>query len=187
MSWVEAYGLAGIDVSIPGVQDFTRGAIVQWGVGQGLSGNAILQTMSDVGVGLQRTQGLALVSAERERRGASLTSAQLNVDYSTGSILDATPPFNWTGEYVHQVTVTYREKVADNTFELHTRTVGIKAGAPLTPFAAIEGAMNYLSALPDDPESPNLPERSQVILSQLTGVWYDTQGRNLPRALGLVG
>jgi hypothetical protein len=184
MAWIEAYGLAGVDVSTPGVADYTRGAIAQWGVGQGLSGNQILNLFQDNGVGIRRSLGQDLIATERQRQAASLSSTALNVDYSTSSIVNATPPANWTGQFVHQVTMTYRDTVAPGAYELHTRTIGIKAGTPLTPFSAVEAAMNVITPQAGETGSPDMPLPAQVIMSQLTGTYYDTQGRNLPTALG---
>jgi hypothetical protein len=180
VSWVEAFGLAGVDVSSPGVADYTRGAIAQWGVGQGMSANAILGEFRNAGVGIQRQQGLELVRGEQERQSTSGTSVQLGMDYSTGELVGAEPPVNWTGQYVHQVTLIYREKVGDNAYELHDRTVALKSSVPLTPSQAIEAAYDYWTPEPGEPGTPNAPDLSQAIMTQLTGVWYDTQGRNLP-------
>jgi hypothetical protein len=187
MAWIEAYGLAGVDVSTPGVADYTRGAIAQWGVGQGLSGNQILNLFQDNGVGIRRSLGQSLIATEQQRQAAHLTSTELAVDYSTNSILGGSVPENWNGQFVHQVTMTYRETVASGSYELHTRTVGIKAGTPLTPFSAIEAARNVITPQPGETGSPDMPLPDQVLMSQLTGTYYDTQGRGVRNTRSLAG
>lgn len=179
MSWVEAFGLAGVDVSSPGVADYSRGAIIQYGVGQGWSQNRIEAELRSAGVGLTAMQQRNMIQAEQARQGASATSAQLPVDYSTGELLGAEPPANWTGQYVHQVTMTYREGAGPGIYELHTRTMGIKSSVPLSPWQASDASLGLLE---QNPESPNLPQQAQVLATQLTGVWYDTLGRDVPTA-----
>jgi hypothetical protein len=186
MSWVEAFGLGGVDVSNPGVADYSRGAIIQWGVGQGFSQNRIESELRGAGVGIQASVQRGLIQAEQARQGASLESTQLAMDYSTGTLLGGVTPENWTGQYVHQVTMTYQEQTGPRAYELHDRTVGLKSSVPLTPSQAIEAAFDIITPEPGEPGTPNAPDLSQVIMSQLTGVWYDTQGRNIRSATSTV-
>lgn len=168
-----------MDVSAPGVADYSRGAIISYGVGQGWSANRILAETTAAGVGIRRSQGLELVKAEQGRQGQAPSAAALGVDYTTGSILPGAPPENWTGQYVHQVTVTYRVTNEEGAYELHTRTLGVKSGVPLTPMAASNAALDIMEEEPEAGATPRLPMTTGVLTTQLTGVWYDTLGRNV--------
>lgn len=174
MSWVEAFDLGGIDVSSPGVADYTRGAIIQWGVGQGLSNQAIYRTIRSVDLGISVGQLGPMVRAERDRQGTALSSTQLGVDYNSGTLLAATPPDNWNGQYVHKVVMTTRESLGGNEYVLNERTTAIKSSAPLTPMQAVNAAMDYWTPVPGQPQTPNAPDLSQALVTQLRGVWYDT-------------
>jgi hypothetical protein len=125
-------------------------------------------------VGIRRSQGLDIVRAEQERQGAALTSAQLGVDYSTGAILQGQPPADWTGQYVHQVTVTYRTHDTEGNYELHTRTLGVKSTEALSPMAAVNSALDIMEEEPEAGKTPRLPTTAGVLTAQLSGVWYDT-------------
>jgi len=184
VSWVEAFNLAGVDVSTPGVADYTRGSIITWGVSQGWSNNRIQREISSLGIGISVGQLDPMVRAERSRQGANLTSTQLGMDYSAGSLVAPEPPDNWTGQYVHQVTMVYREAVGANQYELHTRTVGLKSSVPLTPSQATQAAFDIMTPELGEPGTPDMPDMAQVLTSQLTGIWYDTQGRAIPTAQG---
>lgn len=183
MAWIEAFDLAGVDISSPGVADYARGAIIQWGVGQEWSQNRIEAELRNNGVGLQATQQRKLIQAEQDRQDARLTSTQLSVDYSTGELIAPEPPANWTGQYVHQVTMTTRSLEDDGSYTLSTRTVGIKASTPLTPSQAVNAAFDVITPQEGETGSPDSPAPGDVVLSQLTGIWYDTQGRNVPRSV----
>lgn len=182
MAWIEAFDLAGVDISSPGVADYTRGAIVQWGVGQGWSQNRIESELRNNGVGLQASAQRQLIQAEQERQQAGPGATQLGIDYSTGELLMPEPPETWTGQYVHQVTMTTRMREDDGSYTLSTRTVGIKASTPLTPSQAVNAAFDVITPQPGETGSPDSPAPGDVILSQLTGIWYDTQGRKVPQS-----
>lgn len=182
MAWIEAFDLAGVDISSPGVADYTRGAIVQWGVGQGWSQNRIEAELRNNGVGLQASVQRNLIQAEQARVQAGPGSAQLGIDYSSGELLAPEPPANWTGQYVHQVTFTTRTLQDDGSYELNDRTVGVKSSIPLTPAQAVNAGFDVISQAPASETGTPSPTLQNVVLSQLTGIWYDTQGRNLPVA-----
>jgi hypothetical protein len=174
MSWSDAFGLYGVDVGAPGVADYARGAIISYGVGQGWSNNRVQREVRAAGLGISVGQLDPMVRAERSRQAQAATSSQLGVDYSTGQILPGTPPANWTGQYVHQVTVTYRTKDEAGAYELHTRTMGIKSSLPLSPMAASNAALDIMEEEPEPGGTPRLPDVSGVLTTQLTGAWYDT-------------
>lgn len=174
MSWVEAFDLGGVDVSNPGVRDYTRGAIIQWGVQTGLSNSAIYRELRSVDVGFSVGQAGPMVRAERDRQGTALTASQLGVDYSSGTLLAATPPDNWNGMYTHQVVLTTRTTNETGGYSLSSRSTAVKSSVPLTPYQAINAAMDYWTPVPGEPQTPNAPDLSQALVTQLRGVWYDT-------------
>ena len=174
MSWVEAFDLGGIDVSSPGVADYTRGAIIQWGVQQGLSNSAIYRELRSVDLGFSVGIAGPMVREERDRQGTALESTQLAVDYSTGTLLAATPPDNWNGQYVHKVTSIFRTSLGGTEYELNDRTVSIKSSVPLTPTQAINAAYDVWSTQEVGEDTPDAPDMSNALVTQLRGVWYDT-------------
>ena len=174
MSWTEAFGLYGVDVSAPGVADYSRGAIIQYGVGQGWSANRILGELTGAGVGVRRSHGLELVRAAAERTAADTTVNQLGIDYSSGTVLPGNPPANWTGQYTHRVGVTYRTVDEDGRYELHTRYLSVVAAEPLTPLAATNAALDIMEEEPEPGGTPRLPAVSGVLTTQMTSVFYRT-------------
>lgn len=178
MSWVEAFDAGGIDLTNPGVADYVRGSIISWGVGQGMSNDAIQRELINARVGISVKQQDPFIAAERVRQGASLSSTQLDINYSSGELVAPEPPVNWTGQYVHQVTFQYRDPNSADPYALHEHTVGVKSTLPLSPYDAINAGYNVLSI--NNPDSPTIPDNAKVMVSQLTGMWYDTQGRRLP-------
>jgi hypothetical protein len=174
MSWVEAFGLYGVDTSTPGVADYARGAIIQYRVAQGASNNAIQRELSANRLGISVGQLDPMIRAERARQNAASSAAELGVDYNSGTILPGQPPANWTGQYVHQVTLTYRTRNANGDYELGWRTMGVKAGVALTPMAATGSVLDMMDETSDMPDTLKLPPTASVLTTQLTGVWYDT-------------
>lgn len=176
MSFLEALEPYGLDFSAPGAATMARGLIIANRVGLGWSNNAIQRELSSNGLGISVGQLDPMVRAERARQAAGPTANQLGVDYSTGELLPGVAPDNWTGQYVHQVTTTYRTKDTDGNFQLHTKTMWVKANDPLTPNEAAGDVLDILTAEPEEGEEPTGPELSQVLTTTLTGVWYDTRG-----------
>ena len=181
MSWLEALTDYGADVGNPGVAAYTRGAIIQYRVGQGWSAGSIMRELRVNGLGIRNEQGLSLIRAEQARQSVGLTGAQIGVDYTTGELLPGAPPDNWTGQYVHQVTVTSRERLPDGSYVLHARTMGIVAGQPLSPLGATQSALEQMTQAPTEGEEPTGPQLSDILTTELTGVWYRT-GRPLTAA-----
>jgi len=156
------------------VADYARGAIISYGVGQGWSNNRVQREVQSAGLGISVGQLDPMVRAERDRQAAALTSAQLGVDYSSGQLLPGTPPENWTGQYVHETTVTYRTRDEEGNYALHTRVLHTKADQPLTPAQASSSALDIMEEEPEPGQTPRLPITADVLTTQLTGVWYDT-------------
>ena len=185
MSWVdvvtEISRLGGITGA---ASSYLRGVIIQTAVGQSASANSILSALSGNGLGIRRAQGLQLVSAEQQRQAAGATSSRLALDSSSSQLLGTTPPANWTGQYIHQVTATYRTRDAEGNYIMNTRTLGIKSTTALTPADAMQAATDIMTSSIPAEEEGNYPLPSDVLSMSLTGVWYDVQNRNLPTVGG---
>ncbi len=110
---------------------------------------------------------------------AQITAAQqspyLAYDVSAGTLLDTPAPANWTGQYVHQVTATFRTRQDDGSYLTRSRTIGVKAGAPLDPLNAAGVAMYILSSPVEPDDLGNYPAVSDLMTLQLTGVYFDTR------------
>lgn len=181
MTWLDTLAeLASSDVGVGPGASYTRGAIITQAVREGASGNAILDALGAAGLGVRREQGLSLIAAERSRQMAGRTAAQLDLSASPAAILSATPPDGWTGQYVHQVTVTYRTRDEEGNYLLHTRTLGIKSASLLTAADAYAAATEIMTSQIPSEEEGEYPLPSDILSGSLSGVWYDTQNRNLP-------
>lgn len=159
---------------------YTRGVLITQGVRAGESANSIISGMSSLGIGVQRQQALGLIRAETERQAAGATSAQLDLNAPVSEILSGTPPVGFTGQYVHEVAVTWRERDVEGNYMLNERTFAVKSGTVLTSGEAQSAVLDIISQgasmnpdrYPIDPDS--------ILSTSLSGAWYDTQGRNLP-------
>lgn len=181
MSWLDTIteisrlgGITGAATS------YIRGVIISTAVGQGASANSILSALSANGLGIRREQGLQLVSAEKQRQAAGQTASRLGLNTPSSQLLDTVPPENWTGQYIHQVTATYRTRDEEGNYILHTRTLGLKSATALTPADAVAAAQQIMSSEVPAEEEGNYPLPSDVLSMELSGVWYDVQNRNLP-------
>lgn len=185
MSWLntvtEISRLGGITGA---AASYLRGVIIQAAVGEGASANSILSALSANGLGIRRDQGLQLVSAEQSRQAAGATASRLNLNSPSSELLGTAPPANWTGQYIHQVTATYRTRDEEGNYILHTRTLGLKSATALTPADAMAAAQDIMTSSIPAEEEGNYPLPSDVMSMSLTGVWYDVQNRNLPTVGG---
>lgn len=188
MTWEETLnelaGLTGIPYQ---ARSYVRGVIITQAVRAGASANRILSTLANYGMGIRRDQGLQLVAEERDRQAAGATAVQLDLNTPVSELLGATPPPNWTGQYVHQIAYTYRETDEDGKYLLHTRTFDIKSATVLTPSDAIAAANDIISQSPQDEEGSFTFNPSDVVSTALSGAWYDVQGRSLPSLGGGAG
>lgn len=180
MTWLETVtDLVRLGSVTGAASSYLRGMIIGQGVSQGASANSILSALTNAGIGIRRNQGLALVAEEQDRQAAGATANQLDLNSPASDLLGVTPPTGWTGQYVHQVTATYRTTDEEGNYILHTRTLGLKSSQVMTPSESIEAAQQIMtSEIPAD-EEDNYPLPSDVLAMNLTGVWYDTQGRSL--------
>jgi len=159
---------------------YTRGVLITQGVRAGESANTIINGMSSLGIGIQRTQALNLIRAETERQAAGATANQLDLSAPVDQILAGTPPADWTGQYVHQVVVTWRERDEEGNYVIHDRTFGIKSATVLTSGEAQQAALDIIAqGASFDPEHYPIDPDS-ILATSLSGAWYDTQGRSLP-------
>ena len=184
MSWIEGFDPTAWDLSSPGSVAYTRGALISAGVGAGASANQILSALTQAGIGIRRSQGLSLVAAEQGRQAAVSTAAQLAFDSSSGQLLPGAPPENWTGQYVHQVTATFRTTDEAGNYEMSERTMGIKASNTLSPQEAAEAAMSILETPVAEEDADTYGTAGNLINMQLSGVWYDTAPGVLGRIAG---
>lgn len=173
----ELIGLGGIPNA---ARSYVRGEAIRYLVSAGHSANSILSQLSSAGLGVRRQQGLQMVAAERERVASAASAPQLALGSSTGQLLGAAPPENWTnGKYVHQVTVVYRTHDDEGNLVLHQRTVGLKSTTVLTGEQANAAALNIIATNPSGEEGRYPASVNDVLATTLTGVYYDTQNRNL--------
>lgn len=159
---------------------YVRGAVISAGIRAGQSANEILRGLSSVGVGVRRDQGLSIIAAERQRQSAGATANQVPLGGDLGELLGAPPPAGWTGQYVHQVTAISRSRDEEGNYITHTRTLGIKSGRLLAPNEAISSGFDILNQTTPEGTATYLLDSGSLVSLSLSGVWYDTQNRNLP-------
>jgi hypothetical protein len=98
----------------------------------------------------------------------------LAIDASTGAILPGQPPPDWTGQVVHQVSVTWREKEPDGSWTVQTRPYATIAAGFLTPEQAAEDVLGIISQPQSPDEKKRYPTPSDILSMSLTGAWYRT-------------
>lgn len=174
MSYLAGEGLTEDILSSPGAQSYARGQIIGAGARAGESGASVLGSLRAFDLGLRTQDFYDVWRAVRAQVGAALSATQLSVDVTTGEILPGTPPTNWTGQYVHQVTATFRTRDDEGNYELHQRTLGIKSTNALSPFEAAQAAMGILETPVDEDDEGGYAESGDLMSLQLTGAWYDT-------------
>lgn len=181
MTWLDLLGqVAGLGGIESAARSYLRGQVITQAVRAGASANSILSALSANGLGIRRQQGLDLVANEADRQRSASPIGQVPYDATPESVIGAAPE-NWTGNYVHQVTATYRERDEEGNYTIYTRTMGIKGANLLTPEEAGMAALDIMSTqAPGEASEGNYPTAGQVLTVGLTGTWYDTQGRNLP-------
>lgn len=163
------------DTSSEGAMAYTRGAIIGAGVREGYSIGSVRQALSGYGVSFTGSQVSNAYNALAEIIAQGQSASALSVDTSTGEILSGTPPDNWTGQYVHQVTATFRAQATTGEYELRTRTLGVKSDTPLTPAQAADAAMNVIEMPVDEEDEDTYGSVGNLLALNLTGAWYDTR------------
>jgi hypothetical protein len=167
----------------PGAIAYGRGALISAGVRQGVSANGILRGLQSLGIGMNRQSGLDTIRAVAGQIAASQTAQALQFDASSGELLTGTPPENWTGQYVHQVTGTFRTRTTSGGYEVSSRTLGIKSSSALSPGEAASAAMDILETPIGEEDVDTYGAEGDLVSLSLTGAWYDTN----PGATGRIG
>lgn len=180
MSWLETLAEIAEPGSAPdGAQAYLRGQVIQQAVSQGASGAAALGYLRRAGLGIRTQQFYEAWRAETERQAGAATANQVDWHQPASDALAAAAPAAWTGQYVHQVTLTSRELAPEGNYLLHTRTMAIKSRNVLTPQDAVSAAMQIATMPVSEGGTDIIPDVSSLLGSSLSGVWYDTQGRSL--------
>lgn len=174
MSFLAGEGLDESVLSSPGAATYARGAIIGAGARSGESGQSVLNVLRAFGLGFRTEDFYQTWNAVKAQLAANQTATALNVDTTTGEILPGTPPENWTGQYVHQVTATFRTRDDEGNYELRQRTLGIKSTIALSPFEAAQSALGIMETPSDDETEGGYGESGDLMTMQLTGAWYDT-------------
>lgn len=108
MSFVELLG----DLDVGGAAGFSRsqlGSLTQAGLSEGMSGNAILQGFADAGIGVRRSDGLAMINQVRGAMASTDAVQSLAMDQipTSDSIAE------WSGgradSYLYRVRMYIRE------------------------------------------------------------------------------
>jgi hypothetical protein len=163
------------DLSTEGGMAYARGAIIQAGVREGYSIGSVTQALQGYGVSFSRGQISQQYHAYEDIVAAGQSAAQLSVDASTGEVLGGNPPEDWTGQYVHQVTATFRARTSSGEYELRTRTMGIKGSTILTPDEASQAALGIIETPIDEEDEDTYGSAGDLLSLSLTGAWYDTR------------
>jgi hypothetical protein len=165
---------SGWDLTDPGAISYARGAVIAAGARQGASANAIMGQLAGTPLGIQRSVGLGIIREFKDQIAAGQTATALGFDASSGELLLGAPPANWTGQYNHEVTATFRTKDEEGNWMLNFVTRNITSNEPLSPQEAANAAMDIL-ATPADPDADSEPPDINAVISvQLTGAWYRT-------------
>jgi hypothetical protein len=162
------------DLSTQGGVAYARGAIIQAGVREGYSIGSVTQALQGYGVSFTRGQVSQSYHAYEEILAAGQSATQLSVDAVTGEVLGGNPPDNWTGEYVHQVTSTFRARTSSGAYELRTRTLGIKSSTLLTGEESVNAAQTIIEMPVGEDDEDTYGGIGDLLYSQPTGVWYGT-------------
>jgi hypothetical protein len=162
------------DFSAPGGEAYVRGQIIEAGVREGYSIGSVRNALAGYGVGFTSGQVSSIYNALSENIAAGQTATALNIDASTGEILGGTPPENWTGQYVHQVTATFRSVSMAGDYELRTRTLGIVSDNPLTSLQAQDQAMSIIESPIDEEDEDKYGSAGDLLSMSLSGTWYRT-------------
>lgn len=175
MSWTGDFSALQDVLGAPGTDVYARGVIMQSGAAAGASGASVLGALRTAGLGIRTQDFYQVYGALRSQAAANQTASALSVDASTGEIMGGNPPANWTGQYVHQVTATFRTRDDQGNYELSQRTLGIKTSSVLTPYDAAQAAMGILSTPVEGDDEDRYGGAGDLLGLTLTGAWYDTR------------
>lgn len=176
MSWLGDFGDLQGTLGAEGAQSYARGAIIGAAARAGWSANQTLGALRSAGLGFRRADFLRAYGAVVSGIQASQTASSIPLEAigTPGGLPE--PPANWTGQYLHQVTVTFRQPGEGGQSVILTRTMGIKSAEVLSPFEAAQAALGIIETPVPEEEESGYPSASQVVSVQLTGLWHDTRG-----------
>jgi hypothetical protein len=170
-------GILSDTLGAEGAEAYARGAIITAAVNSEVSKNQTMAMLRAAGVGFRETQVSTIYDLLSDQRAASQTASALNFDSTTGQILPGNPPENWTGQFTHEVTATFRTRSETGVYELSSRTLYLKGSTVLTPEEASQAAMGILSEPPETEGYEEMPDVTSLLTMSLTGAWYTTRGR----------
>lgn len=176
--------LAGSRTGSEGAAAYTRGVVITQGVRAGESANSILSGLSSLGIGLNRQLGLRTVAAEHNRQQAGATANQLDLSSPISELLGAEPPEGFTGQYVHQLAITYRSRDEEGHYMLNSITRALKSSTIMSPLEASSAVLDIMAQAP--PVTEDTPEitAGDIVSVNLSGAWYDVQNRSIPGVAG---
>ena len=174
VSWLEGLDPGAWDLTDPGAISYARGAVIAAGARAGASANDIIGALSGTPLGIRRSTALQVIAEYKDQIAAGQTATALPIDTSSGELLTGTPPANWTGQYNHEVTATYRTKDSEGNWFLEHVQRNITSPVPMTPAEAISAAMDILATPADLDADSEAPDINSVISLALTGAWYRT-------------
>jgi hypothetical protein len=163
------------DLSTDGGTAYARGAIIEAGVREGYSIGSVRQALAGYGVGFSSSQVSETYNALSGIISAGQTAAALPVDVTTGEIFAGPPPENWTGQYVYQVTATFRAQTESGGYELRTRTMGVKSTEVLSANDAVNAAMSLVNAPVEEEDEDTYGGMGNLLTMSMTGAWPDTR------------
>jgi len=178
MSWQSLIADAFGGGAVPdAAQSYVRGAVISEGVRAGASANSILLHLIGQGIGVRRTQGLAIIRQEQARQAAGSTANALDLSQPVSSILAADTPGGFTGNYVHQVAITYRTRDEEGNYMLNTVTRAIASPTILSPEEAVSAATEMITSNPSPTEGTPEVMPESIMMASLSGAWYQVHSR----------
>lgn len=159
----------------PGAAEYARGAIMAAGAASGASGASVLGQLRSYGLGIRTQSFYQTYNALQARYAANASASSLSVDSTTGLFAAGNPPENWTGQYVHQVTATFRTRDDQGNYMLSQRTLGVKSATVLTPYDASQAALSVINTPVEDDDQGRYGGAGDLLGLTLTGAWYDTR------------
>lgn len=175
MSIIEPpFGSDLFDLSTEGGNAYARGAIIQAGVSEGYSIGSVRTALSGYGVSFAGSQVSDAYYGLSEALGREGPPASISLS-STGDMMPTgPPPDTWTGQYVGQVTATFRSRTEAGGYELRTRTFGVISDEPMSGFDATQNAMQIIESPIDEENADTYGSVGDLLTLNVTGAWYRT-------------
>ena len=157
-----------------GAAAYLRGYVIAPLIASGYSAGTALRELQAAGLSFRSQDFYRAWSQVSSQVTAAQESPYLAYDISAGTITGNNPPANWTGQYQHQVTATFRTRQDDGSYLTRYRTIGVKADSVLDPLMAAGNALEIMSSPVDPDDEDKYPAVSDLMTLQLTGVWFQT-------------